>query len=122
MHAEAAVSSIMGAGPTTPGTINTRFAASIAPVKADASQGWATAVGTGAKLAHRASSRSYFPVPVACFISRISLADELTAFYPPLCIESYYDEFVVTPFARAPRTAGPVSFNKSVSKIAIATP
>ena len=43
--------------------------ASIAPASAVSSQGWATAVGTGSRLRHLASSASYFPVPVARFMA-----------------------------------------------------
>ena len=70
-----------------------------APASADSSQGYATAVGIGARLLHRSSSRSYFPVPVLG--SWILLAGDRR------------------PAARA---AGPVSFRKKVRTMASATP
>ena len=60
----AAISWIFGAGPTRIGTISPCWPASTAPARADCSQGWATAVGTGGRPWQRAISCSYFPVPV----------------------------------------------------------
>ena len=99
MPAADAISRIFAAGPTRIGTINPFAPASIAPASAVASQGYATAVGTGVETCARASSRSYFPVPVVlmsyclAFCSRDRVA-----------------------------TADPVSFNRRVSTMASATP
>src|SRR3954464_6964367 len=66
ISAERAVWAMAAAGPTRIGMVRPRRAASTAPDKAVASQGCATAVGTGGRLAHRARSASYLPVPGGC--------------------------------------------------------
>src|SRR6185369_1765681 len=63
-----AVSSIFAAGPTRIGSMSPACAASTAPVKAETSQGWATAVGIAPTLLHRSNNFSYFPVPVFALI------------------------------------------------------
>ena len=63
MPAAAATSRIFAAGPTRIGVISFFSPASMAPASAEASQGCATAVGTGSSSAQRFRSCSYFPVP-----------------------------------------------------------
>ena len=63
------------AGPTRIGVISPASPASIAPASAVSSQGYATAVGIGARFLQRSSSFSYFPVPVFLFmVSLLQLA------------------------------------------------
>ena len=99
MPAALAVSAILAAGPTRIGTISFFCAASTAPVSADASHGYATAVGTGSRLRHRSSSASYLPVPVFIQqppVSSLDLALEPLIPYRPLCGRMKNEGEVVT--------------------------
>src|SRR3954462_9417167 len=64
MPVAVAISRIFDSAPTRIGTISPFSAASMAPASAVRSAGCATAVVTGSRLRHLASSASYFPVPV----------------------------------------------------------
>src|SRR5215204_1638543 len=63
MPCSRATARIFSSGPTRIGAISPWSPASIAPTSAVASQGCATAVGTGSRPRHLASAASYFPVP-----------------------------------------------------------
>src|SRR5215510_5792759 len=100
MPAAFAVSLILVIGPTRIGVISPACAASTAPDSALSSQGWATAVGIGARPLHRSRSLSYFPVPVAWLI----------LFTPVQLLADFW------------RTAEPVSRKRIARMMAMTTP
>src|SRR5687767_14130453 len=63
--------------------------ASTAPASDVSSQGWATAVGTGSRPRHLASSASYFPVPGSVRFMASSGSDVLRQ---PDCRSAFFQE------------------------------